>query len=205
METFNLLLALLSLILGFVGVALTFITFFSPDLVLELAMRKSNNWREAPSVDERYVVYRHRIFSGFIIQVDMNNDHDMGPFFEYWMKALYRPDRSTATNYVTIYFNGLPVERERFLDFDGGRNFIPLPKFHVIDNKRYVSFTKRQRQLADIVGCVHLQNNFSELAERIVTSRYNPEPLGEDYPATPASIAALDSKLKRFRGRSSLI
>jgi hypothetical protein len=68
------------------------------------------------------------------------------------MSVLYRPDLHAASYYVTVKFNGMPIERELFLSYDGGRNFVPVPnKFPDKGILRHY-YTKTQISIYNIVG-----------------------------------------------------
>lgn len=204
MDTFNSLVGLLSLLLGFSGVALTFVTFFAPDLVLRVAINNSKGWREVPAAREETKLFRHKIFSGFTIEVDLT-EPVADVFHEFWMEALHRPDQRAASYYVTLYFNGLPVERELFLLYDGSRNFIPVPRVNVMEQKRYVSFSQRQKQIAKIVGYDYFGRDFDEVCEEILHSRYNPESLSESDVPIERRLEDLGHRIESFRTRSSLL
>lgn len=204
MDTLNSIVGLFSLILGFSGVVLTFVTFFAPHLILRLAMRNTKGWNEVPAAREATKLFRHRFFSGFTIEVDLSEPVTEG-FYEPWMKALHMPDKRASSYYVTIHFNGLPVERELFVLYDGGRNFIPAPMFNIREKKRYVSFTQRQKELAGIVGYDYFGRSFSEVCEAILTSRHNPEFFEDSDIPLEKRLEDLGRRIDSFRTNCSLL
>lgn|GEM_PF-744241 len=165
---------LVGLLLGFAGVALTFITFFAPEVIQWLALKNPKSWVTVPSRGVENKTYRHRIYSGFTMEVDLSEPVSDGDFLEPWMLALHRPDPSATSYYVTLFFNGLPMDRMLFLQYDGSRNFIPVPLMTRVGDKLYASFTTKQRQFADIVGYDYFERSFEEVAAEITKSRHNP-------------------------------
>lgn len=192
---------LLGIVLGFLGVALTFITFFAPGTVQKLALRRADQWVKIPSFTMGNKAYRHRIFSGFTIEVRLS-DPVCEDFYEFWMEALYRPDPRATSYYVTLFFNGLPMKQLLFLEYDGGRNFIPVPTNTRVGDKLYASFSPDHEQMANIVGYDYHGRNFKEVAASIVDSRFNPfflslpeNGLQERLEKLQGDIEALKSKL----------
>lgn len=202
-DVFNAVVALVGIILGFAGVALTFVTFFAPGLIQDLALNNHKHWVRVPPITPENTTYRHKIYSGFTMDVGFSDpvlEHD---YFEPWMDALHRPDPRAASYYVTLFFNGLPMERILFVQYDGTRNFIPAPILQRVEDKIYYSFSRKQKRFADIAGYDHFGRSFSEVADIIATSRYNPtflslpeEGLKERLEALDAAIEACKSKIQ---------
>lgn len=203
MDLFTILVGIFSLLLGFIGVFLTFVTFFAPNLVLKAAIHNPKRWQEVSAVQDGKKLFRHNIFSGYTIEVDFANPV-VNSFYEYWMEALHRPDKTASTHHVTLFFNGLPLEQELFLLYDGSRNFIPVPLLSMNNKKRYVSFSQRQKQIANIVGYDYFDRDFDEVCSKIENSRFNPESLAEPKNLTKRQIEDLGQKIESFRARSSL-
>lgn len=204
MNIFNTIVSIFSLLLGFFGVLLSFLTFFAPDHVLRFAMQNHKNWREIPNIKNNTKLYRHQNLSGYSIEVDLT-DSVSDSFNESWMKSLHRPDLTAASYYVTIYFNGMPLERELFLQYDGNRNFLPVPMVRVEGNKRYFYFSERQRQIANIVGYYYWEKTFDEVSKIITESRFNPEFLELPVFSSTTPIEDLGAKINDFRARCKLI
>jgi hypothetical protein len=174
LDVFNVFITLLGIVLGFAGVALTFATFFAPKHIQRLALRNSRQWMDVPPQKEGNAAYRHKLLSGFTIEVDFSNPICDGNFFEFWMKALYRPDPRASSYYAVLSLNGLPVDRFLFLQYDGGRNFIPVPLQTPTANRNYVFFSSDQHKVADIVGYNYWNRPFHEVADSITGSQFNP-------------------------------
>ncbi|MBL3566698.1 hypothetical protein JMM59_17020 [Rhodovulum sulfidophilum] len=198
--------ALVGIILGFAGVALTFITFFAPGHIQKLALKNPRSWVRIPSQTLGNTTYRHRIYSGFTIDVDFSEPVSEDDYFEPWMDALHRSDPRAASYYVTLFFNGLPMDRLLFLQYDGTRNFIPAPIMQRVKGKVYYSFSPRQKSFADIVGYDYFDRPFSEVADIITTSRYNQfslthydDDLKERLEALNSAINAFKSKFRTFK------
>lgn len=192
----NAVITLAGIVLGFAGVALTFVTFFAPGLIQEFALKNPARWMVVPSANPENKTYRHKIFSGFTIEVGFSNPVSDDTFFEPWMKALYRPDSSATSYYVTLFFNGLPMDRLLFIQYDGGRNFIPVPIMERVGDKLYAIFSLKQHQLANIAGYDHFNRPFGEVAKCVTDSRFNPYFLkGSD---ADLSDADLKERLERL-------
>ncbi|WP_288960947.1 hypothetical protein [uncultured Sulfitobacter sp.] len=145
-DVFSTVVALAGIILGFAGVVLTFITFFAPGLIQEQALKNPKRWVRVPSQTPGNSTYRHKIYSGFTIEVGFSDRVSEDDYFEPWMDALHRSDPRAASYYVTLFFNGLPMDRLLFLQYDGPRNFIPAPIMKRVEDKIYYSFSLKQQQ-----------------------------------------------------------
>lgn len=166
-------LSIASPIVGVCSVFLTLATFFCPNLFQALALRCPRQWRSVPMRSDGVETYRHAILSGFTIHVEANDTDFDSSFFEHWMRVLHRPDPEVRLFDVTLYFNGLALERVSFLQYDGGRSIIPLPDFEREGAVRYVRFGRLQQQLARIVGRDHLGRTFSEVERDVLSSQYD--------------------------------
>lgn len=197
---FNALVTLLGIILGFAGVALTFITFFAPGLIQYLALKNPKHWVRVPSLVPENSTYRHKIYSGFTLDVGFS-DPVNEDYFEPWMDALPRPDPHAASYYVTMFFNGLPMDQILFVQYDGTRNFIPAPILERVENKMYYSFSQKQKQFADIVGYNNFGRSFSDVANTIMTSRYNPTFLSLPDEGLTERLEALDADIKFLKSK----
>lgn len=197
----NAMVTLLGIILGFAGVALTFITFFSPGTIQKLALRSPKSWVKVPSRNSEIWTYRHRVYSGFTIEVNFSEPVSGDDFFEPWMDALHRPDQRAASYYVTLFFNGLPMDQLLFLQYDGARNFIPVPIQQRIKNRIYYSFSPEQRRFADIVGSDYFDRPFSEVASMITNSRYNPFFLSTYDKDLKERLESLDRRINALKSR----
>lgn len=202
LDLFNTFITVLGILLGFSGVALTFLTFFAPGFIQEFALKDPIRWMIVPPQIPGNKTYRHRIFSGFTIEVGFSDPVSDEDFFEPWMQALYRPNPKASSYYVTLFFNGLPMDRLLFLQYDGTRSFIPVPVMKRVENRYYFSFSRRQKQFADIVGYDDHKRPFNEVADSITKSRYNPTflslpdtCLSERLEALQDDIDALKSKI----------
>ena len=204
MEILNLVLAIIALLIGVFGALLTFITFFAPEIALHHALRSPEGWRLAPPIKEGIKIYRHCWLSGFSIEVDLSHPV-CDSFYEEWMQALHRPDPRAESYYVTIYFNGMPVMRELFVQYDGGRNLIPAPLRTTRGDKSYLSFSGTQQRLANIVGYDHFNRSFAEVSQSLLSSRYNPQILDVPDISSLSSITDLQGKIDRFRSNSSIL
>lgn len=200
-DVFNAIVALAGITLGFAGVALTFITFFAPGIIQNLALKKPESWVRVPSQTLGNATYRHRIYSGFTIDVNFSESVSEDDYFEPWMEALHRPDQRAASYYVTLFFNGLPMDRLLFLQYDGTRNFIPAPTLQHIDDKIYYSFSPKQRRFADIVGYDYFSRPFSEVADIIESSRHNPLFLSTYDDDLKERVEALSSAIIAFKSK----
>lgn len=203
MNTFNAIVALLSIILGFTGVFLTFVTFFSPEIVKNWALKKSKHWIPVPAIKYENKMYRHKVFSGFTIEVEYSEPVSEDDFFEDWMRALHRPDRSATSYHVTMFFNGLPLDRMLFLQYDGGRNFIPVPTRDVVGDRLYVVFSEKQKKFADIVGYDYFGRPFSEVITSITKSKYNPTYFNLSLDGLPERLEKLQVDIDSFKSRRS--
>jgi hypothetical protein len=201
-DVLNAIVALVGIILGFAGVALTFITFFAPGTIQKLALKNPKSWARVPSQTPGNTTYRHRTYSGFTIDVDFSEPVSDDDYFEPWMDALYRPDQRAASYYVTLFFNGLPMDRLLFLQYDGTRNFIPAPIPRHVEGKIYYSFSPEQRRFADIVGYDYFDRPFSEVADIITTSRYNPFFLSTYDDDLHERLESLNNAIKAFKSKS---
>lgn len=202
-EVFNAVVAFIGIVLGFAGVALTFFTFFAPGIIQGLALKNSKRWMAVPSQKEGGITYRHQIYSGFTIDVDFSNPASDGNYFEPWMNALHRPDSTATSYYVTLFFNGLPMDRLLFLRYDGTRSFIPVPAMKRVGDRLYASFSVRHKQFADIVGYDHFNRSFAEVARSITRSRYNPTFLSLPDDGLKERLAALCNDIDTFKSRIS--
>lgn len=198
-DVLNSIVALAGIILGFAGVALTFITFFAPGTIQNLALKNPKCWVRVPSQTPGNTTYRHRVYSGFTIDVNFSESVSEDDYFEPWMEALHRPDQRAASYYVTLFFNGLPMDRLLFLQYDGTRNFIPAPIPQRIEDKIYYSFSPKQRQFADIVGYDYFDRPFSEVADIIANSRYNPFFLSTYDGDLRERLEALNNEINAFK------
>lgn len=200
-DWFSGVIALLGILLGFAGVALTFVTFFAPGLIQNLALRNPKHWVRVPSLTPENATYRHKIFSGFMLDVGFSDPVVERDYFEPWMDALHRPDPRAASFYVTLFFNGLPMDQLLFVQYDGTRNFIPAPILKRVDNKIYYSFSQRQKRYADIVGYDYFGRSFSEVADIITASRHNPTFLTLPNERLKERLDALDDAIKAFKSK----
>jgi len=200
-DMLNTIVALFGIILGFAGVALTFITFFAPEIIQKLALKKPKSWVCVPPQTPGNTTYRHKLYSGFTIDVNFSEPVSDDDFFEQWMGELYRPDQRATSYYVTLFFNGLPMDRLLFLQYDGTRNFIPVPNPQRIGDKVYYSFSSKQRRFADIVGYDYFNRPFSEVAENIVNSRYNPFVLSTSDGDLSERLEELSNAIDTFKSR----
>lgn len=205
MNIFNAIVSLLGIILGFTGVFLTFITFFSPEIVKNLALKNSKRWIPVPAIKYENKMYRHKVFSGFTIEVEYSEPVSENDFFEDWMRALHRPDQSATSYYVTMFFNGLPLDRMLFLQYDGSRNFIPVPARDVVGDRLYVVFSEKQKKFADIVGYDYFGRPFSEVVTSIVKSKYNPTYLNLSLDGLPERLEKLQVDIESFKSRRSAV
>ena len=204
MDLFSLIISFLGILLAFISIALTYITFFAPGFTAQFALRMQNHWSEVTIPTSGHKFLRHDIFSGFSIEIDFT-DPVREDFFEPWMNALYRPDKQVSSYYVTMSFNGLPILTELFVSYDGDRNFIPVPKRKKLSGKYYLHFDPMQRRLARVVGYVHIEDSVETVIEKILTSRYNPMLTEFDAPNSSLSIDALDTKIANFKKRAKLL
>jgi hypothetical protein len=203
-DVLNALVALAGIGLGFAGVALTFVTFFAPGIVQELALKNPKSWAPVPSQETDNKIYRHKVLSGFTIHTDFSNPVSDDDYFEPWMKALHRPDPRAASYYVTLFFNGIPMDRLLFLQYDGTRNFIPAPVLQRVDDKLYASFSLRQERFADIVGYDYFGRSFAEVASMITASRHNPTFLSLPDAGLKERLEELDKAIVSFKSKSTL-
>lgn len=203
MNILNAIVALLGILLGFAGVALTFVTFFSPEIVQNLALKKPKQWKQVPSIKPENKMYRHKIFSGFIIEVGFSEPVSGMGFWEPWMRSLYNPSRTSISYHVTIFFNGLPLDRVLFLQYDESRSFIPVPTMIRVGDRLYAEFSEKQKKFADIVGCDYVGRSFSEVATSITTSKYNPTFLNISSDGLPERLKKLQVDIDTFRSRRS--
>ena len=95
-DVLNAIVALVGIILGFGGVALTFVTFFAPGLIQKLAMKNPKHWVRVPPLTLGNETYRHKIYSGFTMDVGFSDPVSDNSYFEPWMDALHRPDPRAA-------------------------------------------------------------------------------------------------------------
>lgn len=195
-------LTLVGTFLGLASVALAFVTFFSPTTIQNFALRNPRQWIRVPSINRENRTYRHKLLSGFTIEVDLS-EPVQDNFDEPWMKVLHRPDRVATSHYVTLFFNGLPLDRLLFLQYDADRNFIPVPIITRVDNKIYVSFSSKQEQFANVVGYDHFGRNFYEVANLITRSRFNPYFLEVPETDLQERLQALDKRIHTFKLRLS--
>jgi len=203
LNTFNTIVSVFGIILGFAGILLTFVTFFSPEIVQNLALKKSKHWIPVPAIKYGNKMYRHKVFSGFTIEVEYSEPVSENDFFENWMRALHRPDQSATSYYVTMFFNGLPLDRMLFLQYDGSRNFIPVPQVESIEDRLYVVFTDKQKKFADIVGYDYFGRAFGDVANSIIKSRYNPTYLNSSLDGLPERLDKLQVDIESFKSRRS--
>lgn len=201
-DAFNAVITLAGIVLGFAGVALTFVTFFAPGLIQGLALKKPKRWMNVPSQTLENKTYRHKTFSGFTIEVSFSNPISDGDFFEPWMKALHRPDPRATSYHVTLFFNGLPMDRLLFLQYDGSRNFIPVPIRKRVEDRYYVSFSLKQKQFADIVGYDYFNRPFSKVADSITESRYNPTFLSLPDTGLKERLEALQADINTLKSKA---
>ena len=204
LELFGLVVSCLGILLAFISIALTYITFFAPGLTAKFALRNEGRWSEVTVNKPGHQFLRHELFSGFSIEIDFT-EPVADDFFEPWMRALYRPDKSASSYYVTMCFNGLPVLSELFVSYDGGRNFIPAPKTKKISNRYYLHFDQIQRLLGRVVGYVHIEDSVDQVIDKILKSRYNPVVTDFDLSDGSLSIDELDRKIAEFRKRARLL
>ncbi|TMV87332.1 hypothetical protein FGG78_18885 [Thioclava sp. BHET1] len=204
LELFGLIVSFLGILLAFISIALTYITFFAPGLTAKFALRDEGRWSEVTVNRPGHKFLRHEVFSGFSIEIDFT-DPVAEEFFEPWMRALYRPDRSASSYYVTMCFNGLPILTELFVSYDGSRNFIPAPKTRKVSNKHYLHFDQIQRLLGRVVGYVHLEDSVDQVIDKILKSRYNPVFTDFDIIDGSLSIVDLDQKIAEFKKRAKLL
>ncbi|WP_157057516.1 hypothetical protein [Loktanella sp. 3ANDIMAR09] len=202
-EALNALITFTGIVLSFAGVGLTFITFFAPGVIQSLALKNPKRWMHVPSQTDGNETYRHKIYSGFTIEVGYSDPVHRNDYFEPWMNALYRPDKSATSYYVTLFFNGLPMDRLLFLQYDGSRNFIPAPLIKQVGERLYASFSLRQKQFADIVGSDHFRRSFDEVAASITGSKYNPILLSHYDENLNEHLSALNEKIEDFKSRIS--
>ena len=179
------------------------LVYFLPLLPFSLRKLSTIGLRKIPSVGilvpaVKYVnkMYRHKIFSGFTIEVEYSEPVSENDFFEDWMRALHRPDQSATSYYVTMFFNGLPLDRMLFLQYDGGRNFIPVPTRDVVGDRLYVVFSEKQKKFADIVGYDYFGRPFSEVVTSITKSKYNPTYLNLSLDGLPERLEKLQVDIK---------
>ncbi|KUJ77236.1 hypothetical protein [Ruegeria profundi] len=204
MQAFSIIVSFLGILLAFISIALTYITFFAPGITAQIALKDRKRWSEVTRPQSGRKLFRHQIFSGFTIEIDIENSV-VEDFFEPWMGALYRPDPSATSYYVTMNFNGLPIMNELFVAYDGGRNFIPAPKFATRSNRTYLHFDHIQRLLAQVVGYVHIEDSVEQVIEKILKSKYNPVLSDLDITDESLSIEELDRKIDEFKSRSELL
>lgn len=200
LSAIGIVLGLIGIVLGFIGVALTFVTFFSPSCTFRYALGKSKEWQKVPHNDDNKDLYRHRILSGFTIEVDYSKPV-VDNFNEPWMEVLYRPDLNAASYNVFAYLNGIPLLSELFLSYDGGRNFIPCPKLKKQGKNIYLYFDEIQKKIAGVVGRTYRDATLDSIYSDIIGSKYNP--LITSYPdiSTPAELERLDRKISDFKRR----
>lgn len=103
MNFLSLILAFLGILLAFISIALTYITFFAPVLTAKFVLRDRNSWSEVTISKPGRKFLRHKVFSGFSIDIDFS-EPVVEDFFEPWMNALYRPDQKASSYYVIMYF-----------------------------------------------------------------------------------------------------
>ena len=121
------------------------------------------------------------------------------------MEALHRPDPRASSHYVTLYFNGYPMERQLFVRYDGTRNFIPVPRIGKDSLYRRVYFDQTQRELADIVGYDYFDRKFSEVEEEIIYSVHSRDLLKPHIFDSAKRLRSLGDRIEKLRTRSSKI
>lgn len=198
MNMIALLIGAISVFLGLISVTLTFVTFFSPDIIKDIAISNPRKWRRVPSAKSETTVYRHKVFSGFSIEVDMS-EPVCDNFHQPWMDVLVRHDLLSKSYRVILYFNGVALEEVLFIEFDGGRNFIPAPMIERAGNSFYIKFSTQQRQVADIVGRDYFSRSFCEVFEEIERSKFNPWFQRLDTDNLRIRMISLEKKLEQFK------
>ncbi|WP_273523705.1 hypothetical protein [Rhodosalinus sediminis] len=198
-EWSGIVLSFLGVALGAVSVILTHITFFAPNYWLKFALKNPQKWNRVATPKQDRELYRHALLSGFSIDC-LCAEPVVDGFYESWMEGVYRPDPHSASYYVVLNLNGLPILTELFVSFDGSRNFIPAPT-HQKDGRlvRYV-FREEQRLLAKIVGRAHLESTVEELLNKISSTTYSATLLDEPH-SKSGSIDELEKRIESAKDR----
>lgn len=195
-------LSFLGILLAFTSILMAYVAFFAPSITAQYIIKDRGKWIEINSHKEGCKFLRHRLMSGFSIEIDFANPV-AEDFFEPWLDALYRPDKHASSYYVVVFFNGLPIMSELFISFDGSRNFIPAPKIERVNSRYYLYFNSIQRSLAHIVGRVHIYDSIDQAMEKIIKSRFNPILSSLDEIKEDLSLAELSRKIEKFKHNSS--
>jgi hypothetical protein len=139
------------------------------------------------------------LFSGFSIECLLAAPVVDG-FKEYWMRGVYRPDPHAASYYVVLNLNGLPILTELFVEYDGSRNFVPVPTTKKDGRLVRFVFREEQRLLAEIVGRAHTEQSVGALLNKISSSTYSATLL--DIQHTQAgSLEALGERIQAAKVR----
>jgi len=167
MEYIAFIIGILGLIASIVGMYFTYISFVNPMKRFKKYLKYPKKWEKFEGINQNIACYRYRKYPNYQIIIDWNNPV-VTNFYEKWIND-YPDMENNASYYVRLEFNSIILEKELFVDLDGGRYFVPVPKRIKVQNKMDYYYDEIQIQLALIVGQIYFGSDIVYFAEHCKT------------------------------------
>ncbi|MEK6795356.1 MAG: hypothetical protein AABZ39_11290 [Spirochaetota bacterium] len=165
LDVISLSVGILGLFFGIVGAYMAYISFVNPIKRFMKYIRDFRNWEKFQGIKDHLSIYRHVKYPNFRIVIDWDTEVKKD-FHEDWMNdAVFLDKKNNALFYVRLEANAMQLESELFISLDGGRYFVPLPKYFAVKNGKKYYYDKRQILLAKIVGAFYRYQNIYEFAQ----------------------------------------
>lgn len=101
-----------------------------------------------------------------IFQIEISNREDK--FSEPWTKVYPDSNGSWKTN-IYLSINGTQIKQFIFIQMDGGRIFVPLPKQKINKNKQVIYYWERdslEYKIGKIIGEFYIYNSLEGIANK---------------------------------------
>lgn len=148
MTIISLSIGILGLIATILGTCLAYISLVNPWVRFEWYLKNARSW-EKITLDRHLTIYRHNKYPGFQIITDWDRPV-VENFREGWMADFLDMEHNVSYS-ARIEANGTYIRDELFVSVDGGRGFVPVPRYRLDANSNKYYYDKIQVQLANII------------------------------------------------------
>ncbi|MDP2151612.1 MAG: hypothetical protein Q8K13_18420 [Parvibaculum sp.] len=141
---------ILGLVATLVGLYFTYISFVNPITRFKKYLKNPKDWQKFKGTEMHLSIYRHKKYPNFQIIIDWDRPV-VENYQEKWIRD-YPDKENNASYYVRLEANAMLLEKELFVLLDGGRAFIPSPRWSLENNEQVYRYDTIQIQLANIIG-----------------------------------------------------
>jgi hypothetical protein len=164
MNTLSWIIAVLGLVATIIGSLLAIITYINPVHRLKCYLKKPDNWRRN-ILGGTQADWQYKNHPEFKIEID--DESKEWDITESWMTNYPDPSKSTKT--VRLKVNGHVLIVEEFIQMDGCRYFVPLPKRKLnndSENEYKYWYTLIQVKIGKIVGNYYNDETIDKFIKR---------------------------------------